>query len=453
MRRAIELKPDYFEAYHSLGNVLLDLGSLDEAMDCYRQVLRLNPDYAEAHNNLGIVLKRLGRAAEAQASCRRALSIRPDMFEAVMLMAELEADQGHFPEAENLFRRATIILPDSPQAWAGIARVRKMTAADKDWVAAVLTMAGQPNLPSHSEVHLRYALGKYYDDVADFDQAFSHYQRANALTTLHGMPYIRQTQTQAVDMFCRGYDRDWISRQQRVAQTSVRPVFVVGMPRSGTSLVEQILASHPSVFGAGELTFWDEAVSGLGLLMPPQGADSSALLERLAAQYLSLLQGISTDALRVIDKMPGNFLYLGLLHAIFPQARVIHMQRNPVDTCLSNYFQHFDPIHPYANDLGDLAHYYAEYARIMEHWHLTLPGGTILDVPYEALVDDQEGWSRKMLAFIGLPWDARCLDFHQTSRAVATISHWQVRQKINKSSVERWRNYEKFIGPLRGLVK
>ncbi len=174
------------------------------------------------------------------------------------------------------------------------------------------------------------------------------------------------------------------------------------------------------------------------------GRIGDGVLNKLAHDYLKILRDLSADTARVVDKMPDNFLHLGLIHATFPNARIIHMQRNPIDTCLSIYFQHFNTSHAYSNDLNDLAHYYTEYFRIMEHWRATLPGHAILHVPYrEGLVEDQEGWSRKMMAFIGLPWDSRCLDFHQCERTVSTASNWQVRQKINKSSVLRWRNYRK----------
>jgi hypothetical protein len=162
---------------------------------------------------------------------------------------------------------------------------------------------------------------------------------------------------------------------------------------------------------------------------------------------------VSVDALRVVDKMPTNFAFLGCIHAVLPNARIIHMQRNPLDTCLSIYLQHFESTVSYANDLEDLAHYYSEYLRLMHHWRLTLPAGVILDVPYEGLVADQETWSRKMLEFIGLPWDPRCLDFHQAQRTVITASKWQVRQKVSSSSVGRWRRYEKFLNPLLRLMQ
>jgi hypothetical protein len=172
----------------------------------------------------------------------------------------------------------------------------------------------------------------------------------------------------------------------------------------------------------------------------------------MARDYLARLTAMCGGALRVVDKMPANFLYAGLIHAAFPRARIIHMQRHPLDTCLSIYFQNFFNMGPYANDFDNLAHYYGEYVRITDHWRAVLPATTLLEIPYEALIEDQEGWTRRMLDFIGLPWDPKCLDFHQTERVVITASRWQVRQKINAASAGRWRNYEKFVGPLQRVM-
>jgi hypothetical protein len=246
------------------------------------------------------------------------------------------------------------------------------------------------------------------------------------------------------------YGRDWLDRVRGFGHDSTRPVFVVGMPRSGTTLTEQILASHPAIFGAGELPFWKSA--------SPKVAESALdptahgrVLGESAEDYLRLLSGLNPDAERVVDKMPANFAHLGMIHAALPNARIIHMRRNPIDTCLSIYFQNFHIAHSYTNDLDDLAHCYAEYLRVMSHWRSLLPNGTLLDVPYESLVNDQELWSRKIIDFVGLPWNPACLEFHRTVRRVSTFSKWQVRQKISKSSVERWRHYAPFIEPLTRL--
>jgi tetratricopeptide (TPR) repeat protein len=439
-RRALALSPESAEAHNELGMALRDLGRPDEAVESYRRALALSPDYAEAHSNLGVALRLQGRTAEAEVSCRRALAINPDLTATVVALAELHADRGHFAQAQDLFQRAISMQPQSPEAWAGIARLRTMTASDAAWLAEAQRIAGQ-KLPARQEVLLRYAIGKYFDDLKDFEQAFLNYRRANELTKQYRSRHEQRQLRQAVDLVTQRYDAQWLSQARGAVAASSRPVFIVGMLRSGTSLAEQILASHPQVFGAGELTFWSSA----------SGADEP--LGKLADAYLHVLAQLSPDAARVIDKMPGNFLHLGLIHAALPNARIIHMRRNPIDTCLSIYFQHFEANHSYANDLADLAHAYSEYLRVMKHWRSTLPEQTILDVPYEGLVEDQEAWSRKMLDFIGLPWDSRCLDFERTERTVITASKWQVRQKINTSSVERWRHYEQFVGPLRALLQ
>lgn len=220
------------------------------------------------------------------------------------------------------------------------------------------------------------------------------------------------------------------------------------MPRSGTSLAEQIIASHPAAYGAGELPYWEQRGAGITQDMLSEPARS-----KLAEEYLRILEQCSAKASRVIDKSPVNSDYLGLIYSVFPNARVIYMRRDPIDTCLSCYFQQFLRGLNFTFDLSDLAHYYREHQRIMAHWHSVLPPGFILEVPYEELVADQELWSRKMLEFIGFEWDPRCLEFHMNKRQVVTASAWQVRQKIYRNSVARWRNYEAFIGPLKTLGK
>jgi hypothetical protein len=307
------------------------------------------------------------------------------------------------------------------------------------------------SLPLRHEMSLRYALGKYFDDVKQYDQAFSSYRQANELTKRYGSRYDRSGLTERVDRTIKSFDAEQIRRYQSRGNASDRPVFIVGMPRSGTTLTEQILASHPSVFGAGELTFWQTAATAYEAA-ELKGGEGSTLIPGMASDFLDRLTGLSGDAQRVVDKMPLNFMSVGLISAAFPQARIIHLKRHPIDTCLSIYFQFFSHLHAYANDFDNLTHYYRQYLRITDHWRAVLPATTLLEIPYEALIEDQEGWTRRMLDFIGLPWDAKCLDFHQTDRVVITLSRWQVRQKIHAASAGRWRNYEKFLGPLQSLL-
>jgi tetratricopeptide (TPR) repeat protein len=449
-RRALELEPDSAEAEQLVGNALFDLGLLDEAAASYARALELKPDYTEAHIAAGKVLRQIGRIAEAEESCGKALELAADSSEALALLGEIQADRGRFDDAEQLFRRAIAIAPDQPEAWAGLVRYRKMQP-DAAWLAAAQRLLGK-SLSVGQEINLRYALGKYFDDVQDFDNAFSSYRLANELKKRSAPKYDGARLARRVDQIIALYDADWLRSARAQSNESRRPVFIVGMPRSGTTLTEQILASHPEAFGCGELRFWHSArVDYESSVL--RGADGRGAIAAAAEKYLSLLAGFSADASRVIDKMPANFMNLGLIHAAFPHARILHMRRNPLDTGLSIYFQIFSNTHLYANDLQDIAHYFTQYSRLMVHWRSTLPKGTILEVPYEKLVADPVPWIREIVQFVGLPWDPRCLNFHETERTVITASNWQVRQRISTSAAGRWRNYERYLGPLRSLTE
>jgi tetratricopeptide (TPR) repeat protein len=490
-RRAIELQPRYPEAYNNLGNTLLEGGAPEAAADCYRVALAQWPDFAEAHSNLGNALRQLGKLGEAIEHYSRAVALQPAFFaaaysnlsDALRDIGQLEAavassrqaldlepgnagaynglgnalmDLGRLGEAEASYRKALALHGDfaaaqgnlglvlraqqrPAEAWAGIAHVRKMTPADADWCTAVDGLIAR-NPPPREEIHLRFAAGKYHDDIRAFDAAFVHFRRANELAQGFGAPYDRAAQERLTDGLIAASAAASAVRDPR-ASASQKPIFIVGMPRSGTTLAEQILAAHPAAFGAGERDFWENA-QVRGEREP----------HRLADDYLQLIEGLAPHAERVVDKMPQNFLHLGLIHAAFPQARIVHMRRNPLDTCLSIYFQHFKSAHAYSHDLGDLVHYYGQYAQLMRHWRRRLPADALLEVVYEDLVAQPEAGARRLLEFVGLPWDPACLDFHRGSRRVMTASKWQVRQKINTQSVARWRHYEQHLGPLASLL-
>jgi tetratricopeptide (TPR) repeat protein len=465
-QRALQFSPTFAEARVNLANALRSIGRLDAAVAGYREALRIRPDFVSAHIELGTALRLQRRTAESEASCRNALELDPKSTAAFAVLAESRADEGRFAEAEELFQRVISIDPDSVEAWAGIARLRRMSVADGDWLAAAQRLAEQPH-PPQRELSLRYAIGKYFDDIEDSENAFLNYKRANELAKRSGPAYDRTLMSRTVDLIIHSHDRNWVGETRQAANPSARPVFIVGMLRSGTTLAEQILASHPAIFGAGELTFWGTqsaaAIARASTAAAPGAAATGArptkieiegaALARWSDDYLEHLQRLSPRAVRVVDKFPTNFLFLGLIHAALPRARIIHMRRNAIDTCLSIYFQQLEAANAYANDLDDLAHYYREYRRLMQHWRTVLPGDAMLEVPYEGLAQSLPVWSRRMLDFVDVPWDPRCLDFHQTVRSVVTASRWQVRQRISATSVNRWRRYERFVAPLKPLLE
>jgi tetratricopeptide (TPR) repeat protein len=449
--QAIRIEPDFADAYSNIGNMLLLRGQFTDAENFLRRALKLNPRFAEARINLGLTLSLLSRLREAKSHFEKALKYEPRNADALVGMALIAKAEGSFEHAGALLGRALQINPKMPKALASQAGLRKMTASDSAWLESAKEVATSGIAPL-DESELRFAIGKHYDDVGDFKRAFENYKRANELLKPIAEPFDLDAYRLFVDTMIQVYTPGLVVRVDGGASASMKPVFVVGMPRSGTSLTEQIVSSHPCAKGVGELEFWSQVVHAHEATIK-QGLLDESTRNELAEAYLRVLETKAGEALRIVDKAPVNCDYVGVIHSVFPNARIIYMQRDPIDTCLSCYFQKFVPSLSYSMDLSALADYYRQHHRLMAHWRAVLPPGSILDVPYEELVVDQEGWSRKILDFLGLEWDDQVLDFHNTKRAVVTASFWQVRQKIYKNSVRRWRNYEKFIDPLLDLKK
>ncbi|HEX3914570.1 MAG TPA: sulfotransferase [Steroidobacteraceae bacterium] len=447
-REAMAGKPNFSDPHANLGVLLRQKGYLSDSETYLRRALKLRPTDVDARINLGLTLVLLGHLRDAKACFAKVLKTAPRNVGALFGMGQIAMLDGRFEDSETTFRRILEFNPKSTVAWAALALTRKMTNADCNWLEGaerLMTSAIHPM----EEANLRFAMGKYCDDVNDFSRAFQNYRRGNELLKAAAQSYDRKGRSHLIDQLMRIYPRAAISNIGAAGSLSAKPVFVVGMPRSGTSLAEQIISSHSAAYGIGELDFWNS--SALGEAGIAQGPLSEAVRPRVAEEYLRILEGFSKSASRVINKTPANSDFLGLIYSVFPNARVIYMQRNPIDTCLSCYFQQFLAGINFGFDLTDLAHYYREHRRIMAHWRAVLPPGFILEVPYEELVVDQETWSRKMLDFIGLEWEPGCLEFHTNKRQVITASAWQVRQKIYQSSVARRHNYEKFIGPVKSL--
>jgi tetratricopeptide (TPR) repeat protein len=448
-RRAIGIKEDYPDAQCNIGTLLRSTGRLVEAEMPLRRALKLRPAYLEAQISLGFTLLMLGRLSEARTVLELALKAAPRNPDALIAMGEVLTHEGRFGDAENTYRTVLTADPKAGGAWMGLVGLRKMTAADGDWLRGAEASI-VPGMAPVNEGSLHFAIGKYYDDLGRYERAFRSYQRANELWKMAAKPYLPKAREHLTDDLIRVYSPETLRQEHAGASDSTLPVFVVGMPRAGTTLVEQIIASHPGARGAGELEYWAYAARKHEA-MQRQNPPDVGTARKLARDYLQILEKHRGDATLVVDKSPFNTDYLGAIHSVFPRARVIYVRRNPIDVCLSCYFQSFAPSLNFTLDLTDLAHYYQEHARLIAHWRTALPAGTWFEVPYEALVTDQERWTRSILEFLGLQWHERCLQFHQTDRTVGTASVWQVRQKMYRTSVARWRNYEKFIGPLRKL--
>ena len=446
--KVLALQPRHRRALLNLATLLRDAGRNTDAETCLKQALLNAPDDPEVLARMAGFLRDTGRNDESADACRRGLARMPEHPACLVGLARIESDNGHFAAAETAYRRALAARPLMAEALAGLARLQAMTREDAAW----LNDARRALAATHdrrSAIELNYAIGKYYDDVGDYDAAFDHYRQANTLQRKLRPSYDRQRWAATVDRLISESPAALLAQPLPETLDDRRPVFVVGLPRTGTSLVEQIIAAHPRAFGAGELTYWPTRLPDpLACL----SLDSRQALATLASDYLRLIDGLAPGAKRIVDKLPGNFVRLAQLRLALPGALFVHLRRHPVDTCLSIYFQNFNASHLYATDLGDLAFHYHHYHRLMEHWCQVIPKQCLLELDYEVLVDDQEGSTRRLLAFLDLPWDDACLDFAGVKRRVGTASNWQVRQPIYRSSRARWRHYEANLGPLTELL-
>lgn len=453
-RKAIVLQPDYAEAYNNLANILKDQGRLAEAVSCYRKAIALQPERPETYNNLAIILKDQGRLAEAVSFYGKCLSIAPDMTEAHMGLGNILSAQGKFAEAISSYEKALAINPHLAPALTRLSACRKYISTSHQDFARCKALLDHSEKRSRSDIlHLHFALGKMYDDCGSYREAFEHYRQGNHLMHMDS-PFDPVKHSDFINRIISAFPVDFHQQVKFSGSDSEQPVFIVGMPRSGSSLVEQIIASHPLATGADELLKISEIFTKLAgsqgdgdICLP--GKISRTEARTSIEEYLACLRSnTAADASRITDKLPYNFQYLGLIALLFPGAKIIHCRRQPLDLCLSLYFQLFEAGNPYAYDLLTIGHYFREYERLMAHWHRVLPL-PVYDLHYEDLVENLEENARKLIDFIGLEWDDRCLAFHQQQRAVLTASAWQVRQPIYKKSVQRWKNYEEFLGPLK----
>jgi Flp pilus assembly protein TadD len=481
LRRSLALRPGFARVSLHLGRALEQIGDADGALAAYRRAIALEPKPAEAHRREAELLQAKGRRREAAESfdraalaaddqnfagvCRaRALIARgrpaaaqewlerliardPSSGEAHRLLGNLLAESGDFDAAAAHFERAIAVDPSEVGAYHGLAMSRRLTAADRPLVARLRARLAGSDIADPDRMRLLFALGKALDDLGDRAAAMRQFDAANRIRHRF-CRFDRSELARRVDALIARFDRELFVGAPLRGDDEL-PVLVLGMPRSGTTLVERIVASHARVKGGGEIEFWTEHAPAL---VRADRAGLAAAAERLHADYRRLLRGIGRDALRVTDKMPFNFLWLGLIHLIFPNARVIHCRRHPVDTCLSIYTNDFGTRWEFAGDRGDLAFYYRQYLRLMDHWRRVLPPERLLEIEYEDVASDPAGSAQRLIAFCGLEWDPACLRPERNPDAVKTASLWQARQPVHRRSVDRWRNYEPWLGELRQLM-
>ncbi len=441
VRKAIALKPHFVEAYSNLGVTLRALGRLGEAEASLRQAIALNPDYAKAHSNLGVALSGLGRLGEAEASLRQAIALNPDYAKAHSNLGVALQGGGRLEEAEASLRQAIALKPDYAKAHRYLAVSKKFLSKDKQFVQ-MEELYHEANLSDDDRCHICFALAKASEDLQDLAAAFQFYAEGNSLRKKR-IGYDGIQDKQLFERLKQSFPSiNAHSLLSNIVAPKYAPVFIVGMPRSGTTLVEQIISSHPQVMGAGELPF----VSQLGRIFAVGDAPvNSEVLKTFREQYLSSLAQYSGGNPIVIDKMPLNFRFLGLIIAAFPEAKIIHVKRDPAAVCWANYTQYFvnDSL-GYCYSLDDILHYHELYRDLMEYWHQLLPDW-IYDLDYETLTENQEEETRKLISHLGLDWDDACLAPEHNKSFVGTASNVQVRQKVYQGSSEKWKRYLPFL--------
>jgi tetratricopeptide (TPR) repeat protein len=471
LRRALVIEARSDKLHLHYGTVLLDQDKVDEAAAATERALALNPNNHDAVNMMGRIAFERGDLRAALNYYQRALAMKPDLADAYNNMGNVLKELGQLKEAHEAYLDAIRLDPNITGVYVNLADSKTFAAGDPHLATMESLAAKTEGLSPSDRMQLDFALGKAYADLKDYGRSFKHLLDGNA----RKRATISYEEKSTFGLFSRIesiFTRDLIKAKSGGGDPSPSPIFIIGMPRSGTTLVEQIIASHPAVYGAGELRTLNDVVLAV------RGPDGNTIpfpefvpaleareLKQIGSRYLALVRQLATAPEnkvekgtfeRVTDKMPSNYYFAGLIHLALPNAKIIHTVRDPVDTCISCFSKLFSAEQNHTYDLGELGRYYKRYERLMAHWHRVLPAGRILDVRYEDVVADLESQARLIIAHCGLPWNDRCLSFHETARPIRTASASQVRQPIYKSAVGRWRVYEAHIGPLLkslGLAK
>jgi Flp pilus assembly protein TadD len=447
--RATELLPSLTEAWFRAGAIVYTLGHRDEAIGCFRRAAATGPKTSFGRLGAARALLAEDRDAEAEKVLRQTLALDPGNAMALDLLGTLLSELGRFEEARACFSRAVALAPLLAGSYYDLVRCGPVGPADSGLIERMEAAIATPGLEVAQRHRLHLAIGKAAGDLGDYALAMRHLDAAD--TVRRGpKPFDSAAFDREVDRLIARCTPDLMARAADLGGPDVTPILIIGMPRSGTTLLEQIVSSHGDVAGAGELNFWNER----GALWHRTGPEGNEVpfLAKASADYLGLLRAIAPEALRVTDKMPFNFLWAGLIHLAFPRATIIHCRRTAIDTALSIHQTHFHPGLAFPTGGPELVAYFRTYRRITDHWRRVLPTDRFIEVDYEDLTVAPEPAIRRIVAACGLPWDGACLHPDKNPRAVRTPSKWQTRQPINRGSVERWRAYEPWLGALRDLV-
>ncbi|MBA2590651.1 MAG: sulfotransferase [Alphaproteobacteria bacterium] len=456
-RSALAIDPDYAEAHFALASCCLDAKRPDDAISHSRTAISLRPDYAEAYNCLGLALDASNRPAEALACFAHALAIRPGYMEALVNRGAALQVTGEIDQARDAFRQACGLEPRRAKHYFRLANTARMSADDPYLETMKELALDMSALEEQEQVQLHFALGKALSDVGDHDMSFSHLCQGNNLKRAR-LAYDEVGTLALFDRIRAVFTPEMMQAREGYGHSSAVPIFIVGMPRSGSTLVEQILSTHPAVFGGGEREDLRAAIQEVG-------ADGGAVafpdtmralpadrFRELGASYLKRIQTNAAQAgsqpTRITDKTLMHANLLGLIRLALPNAHVIHIRRDAVDTCLSCYSKLFEDELPFTYDLAELGRYYRAHSALMDYWDNVLPAHWVLHVQYQALVEDFESQARRILAHCGLEWDNACLAFHRNKRTVRTASAVQVRQPLYRSAIDRWRPQDPLLAPL-----
>ena len=448
--RLLERQPGLADGHFSLALVYKQSMRYRDALRAYEKALGLGIDNVqEVYSNIGVLYSEMRDAPKAREMYERALAVDADYVPALFNLAGLHEETGERQCATDIYDR---VLAANPRHWDSLARLaqaKKFTDPKDptiDRLNSAIEQAGDDRLAQEG---LYFALGRALDSVSCFDEAFAAYSAANALGKQRNQPYQRLVTAHGFDQLISLFDHDWIERN--ATESTASPIFVCGMFRSGSTLIDQMLGAHPEITSGGELDFLPWLIPRRLGPYPQRISEVSAHeLQQIGDEYLSMLQDLFPDAVNVTDKRPDNFLHLGLVKAMFPSARIVHTRRNRLDNCLSVFFQQLGGNLSYATDLGDTADYYVQHVRLMSHWAACFEDN-IFTVDYDELVRSPEPVLRGLLDFLGLDWDDRCLAFERSGGSVKTASMWQVREGLHMSSSGRWRNYAAVIPELESL--